>query len=91
MAISRGWDGPSYDRLSEPLERLGREVLDRLELRGDEAVLDAGCGSGRITAALPELPAELRERFVDAVLERLGPRPTIGYVRLNIDATGAAR
>jgi trans-aconitate 2-methyltransferase len=37
---------------------LGREVLARLELRGDEVVLDAGCGSGRITRALIErLPA----------------------------------
>jgi trans-aconitate 2-methyltransferase len=54
MAISRGWDGASYDRISEPLERLGLEALDRLELRGDEAVLDAGCGSGRITAVLRE-------------------------------------
>jgi trans-aconitate 2-methyltransferase len=36
------------------MEALGREVLDRLELRGDERVLDAGCGTGRVTAALVE-------------------------------------
>ena len=30
------------------------EVLDRLELRGDETVLDAGCGSGRVTGELIE-------------------------------------
>jgi trans-aconitate 2-methyltransferase len=53
-SISRGWDGGAYDRVSEPMERLGLEVLDRLELRGDETVLDAGCGSGRITAAIIE-------------------------------------
>jgi trans-aconitate 2-methyltransferase len=29
-------------------------VLDRLVLRGDELVLDAGCGSGRVTAQLLE-------------------------------------
>jgi trans-aconitate 2-methyltransferase len=28
------------------------EVLDRLELVGDETVVDAGCGSGRVTAEL---------------------------------------
>src|ERR1700720_652835 len=49
---TREWDGQSYDRISGPMEALGREVLDRLELRGDELVLDVGCGSGRITEAL---------------------------------------
>jgi trans-aconitate 2-methyltransferase len=48
----REWDGASYDRISGPMESLGREVLERLELGGDELVLDAGCGSGRITEAL---------------------------------------
>jgi trans-aconitate 2-methyltransferase len=33
---------------------MGRDVLDRLDLRGDERVLDAGCGTGRVTAALAE-------------------------------------
>lgn len=48
----REWDGASYDRISDIQEGLGREVLERLELRGDEVVLDAGCGSGRITEIL---------------------------------------
>jgi trans-aconitate 2-methyltransferase len=47
-------DGATYDRISAPLERIGREVLERLVLRGDETVLDAGCGSGRVTEALCE-------------------------------------
>lgn len=51
---TRQWDGRSYDRISAPMESLGREVLARLELRGDELVLDVGCGSGRITEALIE-------------------------------------
>ena len=32
----------------------GLAVLDRLPLRGDERVLDAGCGTGQVTEALRE-------------------------------------
>ena len=46
------WDGASYDRVSTPQARWGRAVLERLELSGDETVLDAGCGSGRVTEEL---------------------------------------
>jgi trans-aconitate 2-methyltransferase len=52
--LPRDWNATSYERMSAPLEAMGRDVLDRLELRGDERVLDAGCGTGRVTAALVE-------------------------------------
>jgi trans-aconitate 2-methyltransferase len=48
------WDARTYDRLAAPQEAWAREVLDRLPLRGDETVLDAGCGSGRVTKLLLE-------------------------------------
>ena len=54
MTASRDWDAAGYDRLSAPQVGWAGPVLDRLELRGDEAVLDAGCGSGRVTALLLE-------------------------------------
>lgn len=50
----RDWDGATYDRISDPMLRMGAAVLDRLELAGDERVLDAGCGSGRVTELLVE-------------------------------------
>jgi trans-aconitate 2-methyltransferase len=50
----RDWNADAYERVSAPLEAMGRDVLDRLDLRGDERVLDAGCGTGRVTAALVE-------------------------------------
>jgi trans-aconitate 2-methyltransferase len=52
---SRDWDAASYDRVSDPQLGWAREQLERLELRGDEVVLDAGCGSGRVTALLIDL------------------------------------
>jgi trans-aconitate 2-methyltransferase len=66
MPEARQWDGRSYDRISGPMEGLGLEVLARLDLRGDEVVLDAGCGSGRVTQALLERLPEGRVIAVDA-------------------------
>ena len=50
----RRWDAASYHRVSGPMEAMGAKVLDRLPLDGDETVLDAGCGTGRVTALLCE-------------------------------------
>jgi trans-aconitate 2-methyltransferase len=52
--MTRDWDATSYDRVSTPQVEMALPVLDRLPLRGDEAVLDAGCGSGRVTMLLLE-------------------------------------
>lgn len=48
----REWDAETYDAVSDPQFEWGTEVLERLELNGDETVLDAGCGSGRVAAEL---------------------------------------
>jgi trans-aconitate 2-methyltransferase len=54
MTTPREWDATAYDRLAAPMTTRGVELLDRLDLRGDEVVLDAGCGTGQVTAALLE-------------------------------------
>ncbi len=76
----RDWDASTYDRVSAPQEAMGREVLDRLALDGSETVLDAGCGTGRVTAVLAERLPRGRVIAVDgspAMVEearaRLGP------------------
>jgi trans-aconitate 2-methyltransferase len=76
------WDAATYDRVAAPQEEWGLKVIDRLELRGDETVLDAGCGSGRLTRhllerlprgkvigvdAAPSMIAKARENLGDAV------------------------
>jgi len=52
--MPRDWDARTYDRVADPMTRWGSAVLDRLPLRGDERVLDAGCGTGRVTELLAE-------------------------------------
>jgi trans-aconitate 2-methyltransferase len=54
MARSADWDASRYHRVAQPHAAWGASVLDRLALHGDEVVLDAGCGSGRVTAQLLE-------------------------------------
>lgn len=75
---ARDWDARTYDRVADPMTRWGSVVLDRLPLDGDERVLDAGCGSGRVTELLLErLPRgrvvalDASSSMVEAARERL--------------------
>jgi trans-aconitate 2-methyltransferase len=81
MPEARSWSGADYDRLSTPMEAMGREVLERLALEGSETVIDAGCGSGRVTEALIARLARGRvigvdasASMIEAARERLGER-----------------
>jgi trans-aconitate 2-methyltransferase len=63
--VPRDWDAPAYERISTPQEEMGRAVLARMDLRGDETVVDAGCGTGRVTALLLERLPQGRVIAVD--------------------------
>ncbi|MBV9472755.1 MAG: methyltransferase domain-containing protein [Solirubrobacterales bacterium] len=62
----RDWDAATYDRISDVQFGWALEQLERLALRGDEVVLDAGCGSGRVTSELAERVPRGRVYGVDA-------------------------
>jgi trans-aconitate 2-methyltransferase len=77
--MTRDWDARTYDRVADPMTRWGAAVLDRLPLAGDERVLDAGCGSGRVTellaARLPHgrvIALDGSPAMIEAARERLG-------------------
>jgi trans-aconitate 2-methyltransferase len=68
---------------------LGERVLARLPLRGDETVLDAGCGSGRVTQllldCLPQghvIAVDAAPSMVEHAREALGERATVRHVDL---------
>lgn len=43
------WNAEVYERIGTPMRRWAQAVIDNLRLRGDETVIDAGCGSGSVT------------------------------------------
>lgn len=49
---TREWNATEYHRISGPQVSWGGRVLARVNLRGDEWLMDAGCGTGRLTAQL---------------------------------------
>ena len=66
---TRDWNADVYHRVSGPQVAMAAAVLDRLKLRGDETVLDAGCGTGRVTRLLLERLPHGRVIAVDASAE----------------------
>jgi trans-aconitate 2-methyltransferase len=46
------WDARAYNRLNNPMQTWGEQIVAALDLRGDETALDLGCGSGRLTEFL---------------------------------------
>ena len=83
-APSRDWDAATYDRVSDPQLGWAIEQLDRLDLRGDEVVLDAGCGSGRVTALLADrvprgrvYAVDVAPSMVEHARAALGDRATV--------------
>ena len=61
----REWNAQSYHRVANPHVNWGGPVLDRLPLAGNETVIDAGCGTGRLTELLLERLPEGRVIALD--------------------------
>jgi trans-aconitate 2-methyltransferase len=85
--LARDWDAGEYEELSAPQTRWGTEVLERLDARGDEASIDAGCGTGRVTelllGKLPEgsvLAIDGSEAMVEAARRRFA-----GELRVRVE------
>ena len=62
----RRWNAKSYDRVSGPMTEMASVVLDRLPLVGNETVMDAGCGTGRVTELLLDRLPQGRVLAIDA-------------------------
>ena len=60
------FDGEKYKRASKQQKAWGKKLISELELRGDERILDLGCGDGTLTAQLAELVPDGSVLGIDA-------------------------
>jgi len=78
MRTNHEWNSQVYHKVSNPQFEWGLKVLERVRVRGDERVMDAGCGSGRLTEKLLQrLPGgevvgvDLSQNMLDQAAEHL--------------------
>jgi trans-aconitate methyltransferase len=65
------WNAADYAAHSAVQQGWAREVMTRLHLRGDERVLDVGCGDGKVTAEIARAVPRGRVLGVDASPEMI--------------------
>src|SRR5262249_40878831 len=46
------WNAQDYSKNSSEQQKWARELIEKLAIRGDESVLDIGCGDGKVTAEI---------------------------------------
>ena len=89
------WDADTYDRVADPQEAWAREILARAGFEPGQTVLDAGCGSGRVTELLLAQDVEVigvdaDAAMVDKARARLGDRARVerqDLLELELDET----
>jgi trans-aconitate 2-methyltransferase len=91
VILAREWDAGEYEKLSAPQTRWGLEVLGRMDVRGDEAAIDAGCGTGRVTELLLEklpegtvLAIDGSRAMVEAARRRFAGEPRVRVERQDL-------
>jgi trans-aconitate 2-methyltransferase len=89
------WDAAEYEALSGPQTGWGANLLgtflERRPLRGDEAAIDAGCGTGRVTELLLRhvpgwtvLAVDGSKAMVEAAAERFAGDPRVRIERQDL-------
>lgn len=82
------WNAEVYDKIGTPMRGWAQAVIADIGLRGDETILDAGCGSGSVTLDLwerakdgkiyaldssPDMIARLRATLAERQIENVFP------------------
>ena len=85
------WDATTYDRISDAQESWGHEIIEYRKWKGNEIVLDAGCGSERLTKILSSKVTQGKVIAVDSDLsmirlakENLAKFSNIEFIKMDI-------
>ena len=85
------WDATTYDCISDAQESWGHEIIEYRKWKGNEIVLDAGCGSGRLTKILSIKVPQGKVIAVDSDLamirlakENLAKFSNIEFIKMDI-------
>lgn len=88
-----GWDPSRYDDDHAFVYQYGEEVLDWLEPTPGERILDLGCGTGKLTAAIADAGATVvgLDRSADMLETAHREHPTLPLVRADAQAFSFGR
>jgi len=88
------WNPELYSTSSSPQKNWGLELLAKLHLKGNEKVLDVGCGDGKLSAEiarkLPEgsiLGIDLSEEMITFARDHYPPESSPNLSFMQMDAT----
>lgn len=88
--MTHEFDGRKYEQASAHQREWGAKLIAELGLRGDEAVLDLGCGDGGLTERIADLVPDGEVLGIDAsrgMIETAGPRSraNLSFLLMDID------
>lgn len=88
--MTHEFDGKKYEKASSHQKEWGRKLISELGLKGNERVLDLGCGDGALTLQLAELlpdgevvGIDASQGMIDVASTR--ERPNLRFSRLDIN------
>ena len=89
------WNAQDYAKNSQNQFQWAQELIPKLKLRGNEALLDIGCGDGKITAELAQRLPDGRVVGVDGSKEMIHLAqknfPSKDYPKLSFQVMDARR
>ncbi len=88
--LVESWDGRDYERHSSHQRAWGSGLIAELSLRGDERILDPGCGDGSLTRQLADLAPrgsvlgiDAAAEMLDAARDKCGPNMAVHHLDIH--------